>query len=171
MSRRRARRSVSRGPKNNVWSVILIDEQTVDTSSIEGDIVNAGDLQAPLSGFQRFTLLRIRGWLSITKAVANTTSAAIFMVIYTTDADAAVIDTRVADNYTDEDILWTGGVAFAANGAGAVEQSPGVQFDIDVKAMRKIDTSRDVRFSFTSTAVGAIVVSGLLRALVRKGGN
>ena len=64
---RRVRRAGGRGPKNNVWSVVLIENQVVDTTTIEGDIVNSGDLQAAASGFQRFTLLRIRGWLSVSR--------------------------------------------------------------------------------------------------------
>jgi len=163
--------SVSRGPKNNIWSVILIDNQVVDTTVVEGDIVNNGDLQAAATGFQRFTLLRVRGWLSITKPPENTVAASIFMIIYVTDLNAGTVDPTNATKYTEEDILWTGGVQFEGAGAGAVEVATPIVLDIDVKAMRKIDTSRDVRFSFLSTGVGGIVVSGLMRGLVRKGGN
>ncbi len=171
MARRRFRSAVSRGPKNNIWSVVLVDQQTVATTAIEGDIVNAADLQASATGFQRFTLLRIRGWLSFSKPVANQSAANIFFLIYTTDADAGVVSPINATTYATEDILYTQGLDFAANGAGAVEATTPLNFDIDVKAMRKIDTSRDVRFSVVSSIAGGISMSAVLRGLVRKGGN
>ncbi len=172
MSRRRGtRRSVSRGPKNNIWSVVLIDGVSVGSGITEGDIVNAGDLQAPLTGFQRYTLLRIRGWLSIAHGIAALADQSVFMIIYVTDADAGTQDPSDATTYTDEDILWTGGLQLAGYVAGAVTPQKGTDINIDVKAMRKIDTSRDIRFAFTQTTNGDTLVSGVLRALVRKGGN
>jgi len=171
MSRRRAgRRSVSRGPKNNIWSVVLLESAAIGAGITEGDIVNASDMQAPLTGFQRYTLLRIRGWLAVSKAIGATADAG-FMMIYVTDADSATDDPSVAATYTDEDILWTGGYEFSPFVVGALEPSQNVRIDIDVKSMRKIDTSRDVRFAFTQNLNGSTTVSGVLRALVRKGGN
>ena len=171
MSRRRFRSAVSRGPKNNIWSVVLLDEVVVGTAAVEGDIVNAAELQGAGTGFQRYTLLRIRGWLSVSKPVASVVAQNLFMIIYTTDANAGTVDALNATTYAVEDILWTGGVGYPANGVGAVEAQPPTQIHVDVKAMRKIDTSRDVRFAFEGSAVGTMTVSGLLRGLVRKGGN
>jgi len=51
------------------------------TTVVEGNIVEASDLQAPLSGFQRFTLLRVRGWLSFSKDPVNTANSGIFIII------------------------------------------------------------------------------------------
>ena len=171
MARRGVRRGFSKGPKNNVWSVIVIEDLTIGTSTTEADIVTSSDLQAPLSGFQRFTLLRIRGWISVSKAVANTVASSLFMMIYTIDTDAGVSDPTNANDYVEEDVLWTWGHAQAANGAGAVESNDSVFIPVDVKAMRKIDSFRDVRFAVVSTGVGGVLLSAVLRGLTRKGGN
>jgi len=101
----------------------------------------------------------------------NTANSGIFIIIYTTDADAGTVSPLNATSYTDEDILWTGGCDFNGAGAGAVEQTAGYLLDVDVKAMRKINTSRDVRFAVESTGSGGVKMSGILRALTRKGGN
>ena len=170
MSRRRARYSSSRGPKNNVWSVVLIEDLVIDTIVTEADIVNAGDLQAAATGFQRFTLLRIRGWVSISKDVTSVVDSTLFMMIYATDNDAGVVDPSSAASYTDEDVLWTYGVKqegyLAAN---TVSSSHTVQ--VDVKAMRKIDTSRNIRFAVVSSVAGLQRISAVFRGLTRKGGN
>jgi len=168
---RRRRAVASRGPKNNIWSVILIENLVISTTTIEADIITAQDIQATTTGFQRYTLLRIRGWVSMAKAVTSTTHVSMFMCIYVTDADAGVIDPTSANAYVDEDILWTGGALFEASGAGAVEPAQPLQFNIDVKAMRKIDTGRDVRFAVVATNAGNVRMSATLRALTRKGGN
>ena len=171
MARRRFSRSISRGPKNNVWSVVLLDEVVVDTGVVEADIVNAGDLQAAATGFQRFTLLRVRGWLSISKDAANLGGTSVFMIVYTTDNDAGTVSPIVAATYTDEDVLWSAGADFPAAGTANISLMAPTQIELDVKAMRKIDTSRNVRFSIIGSSAGAVTVSGVLRGLVRKGGN
>jgi len=171
VSSRRFRRAVSRGPKNNIWSVVLIDELIVDAAGSEGDIVNSTDLQASATGFQRFTLLRIRGWLSFSKAVTSQVATNLMMIIYVTDSDATGVGALNATTYSKEDVLWTYGLDYAANGAGAVEAQTPITVNVDVKAMRKIDTSRDVRFSVVASSAGLIKMSGILRGLVRKGGN
>ncbi len=168
---RRFRRGVSRGPKNNIWSVILIEDLTIATTAIEADIVTLSDIQAAGTGFERFTLLRVRGWISVSKNVANQINSTLFMAIYTVDTDAAVADPSNANFYTEEDVLWTGGINQVANGAGAVESQSPVLMPVDVKAMRKIDSGRDVRFSAIGSAAGGQRISAVFRGLTRKGGN
>ena len=173
MARRRFGRAVRRGPKNNIWTVILMDELTVGTTAIEVNIVQGSDWTGSVGGFQRATVMRVRGWLSVSADPTLTVATSYFMMIYVTDEDTAVQDPSALQTYADEDILWTGGFALAAGNAGAVEQRKAV-YDtvIDIKSMRKLSIGQELRLSMISGDSGAAIsVAGLLRGLVRKGGN
>ena len=166
------RGGAGRGPKNNVWTVLVLEDQAVDNAVIEGDIVNNTELEPAASGLQRYTLLRIRGWLSVSRDPVLTTDVTLFMAIYLTDLNAGTVDASNATKYTEEDVIWTAGVNFAGAGAGAVEVAPPARFDVDVKAMRRFTSGSDVRITFIGNqAASGLLVSGVMRALVRKGGN
>ena len=65
MAGRRGRRAFRRGPKNYVWSAVLAIDQTVATGVTAGqNIVQAGDWAGAV-GFERATLLTVRGWLNV----------------------------------------------------------------------------------------------------------
>ncbi len=162
------RRGASRGPKNNVWTVILFDELTVDdTPAVEGVIVAVTDWSGA-TGNEKATLLRIRGYLTVALLGAASTNKPVFMAIYISDKDTGVLSPTGVAAYTDEDILWTGGVSLPAviSGEGHTQH-----IEIDVKSMRRINSSQEVRITMQGAAAGTVSVSGVLRGLVRKGGN
>ena len=171
MGRRGISRSASRrGPKNQVWTAVLMNEQIFDEApAIEFNIVEPLDWSTANS-FERATLLRIRGWIAFDKAVSSAHST-VFAMIYKTDADDPVRAPDVVAEYTDEDVLWSGG--FTAQATGATPDGVGTQgMIIDIKAMRKITVSDEIRVSVVGTAAGiAWSLSGVLRGLVRLGGN
>jgi len=169
---RRMRRGVSRGPKNNIWSVVQIEDTSISTTPVLAVIAKSSEWQGSGTSFQHATLLRIRGWLSLAKNISQLASGSCQMAIYVVDEDAANISALSTALYTDEDVIWTGGVQFPDTGVGNVEGAGGpTQFDVDVKSMRKIRTGSEVRLTLTSSETGLCQASGVIRALIRKGGN
>ena len=166
----RIRRSRSSGPKNNVWTVVLIDELVVAGTVIEANIVEDVNWTGANS-YQRATILRTRGWISVAAAPGDVSFGNIFMGIYVADEDAAPVAPDTTLFYTDEDVLWTGGAQFGAVVAGGLEHRGSISWDIDIKAMRKIDTGRELRLAMIGTAALSLRLSAGLRSLVRKGGN
>jgi len=167
----RGRSGVSRGPKNNVWSVVLAQNVALSDTIIEAVIVNPAEWQGSANSFQRATLLRIRGWLSYCSDAEDASAGAFFACIYVVDENENALSPLTAATYTDDDVLWTGGVQSGSLGTGAVETRIPYVWDVDVKAMRKLDSSREVRLSVVCTTGLDGRFSCGLRALVRKGGN
>ena len=169
MARRRFRRAGSSGLKNNVWSVVILADVPVDdTPTVEASIVVPDEWQPALSGFEHATLLRVRGWLTATAPQGVTAIQTLYAMIYVVDVDDTPNNPSVATSYTEEDVLWTHGWAWGAGGAGSVEKetTPGVV--VDVKAMRRIDSSKEVRLALRCNSTVVVSVSGVLRALIRK---
>ena len=166
---RRVRRGRSSGPKNNIWSVVQMEDVSISTTPVDVVIMAPGEWQPAGSGFEHATLLRIRGWLSASKGTAVGVGS-LQMAIYVVDEDALTIGALTTALYAEEDVIWTGGVQFGASSA-SVEAPPSVPFNIDIKSMRKISSATDIRLTLESSVTGLCFVSGLMRALIRKGGN
>ena len=170
MAHRRTRRSSSK-LKNNMWSVVLLNDVLVPVSpGVEALICEPDEWQAASTGFEHATLLRIRGWLSFTRISATPgTFHTVFIIIYKVDQDQGVVDASVGLNYTNEDVLWTGGLNWpSVSTVVGPEGTTPVTMDIDVKAMRRIDSGTDIRISLVSTVNNVTRASGVIRALIRK---
>ena len=160
VARRFAKRS---GPRNLIWTVVLIESVTVATTALQGEnIVTASDWSVE-GGFERATLLAIRGYVTL----HNLSSAAndVKMCIAKQGDGEPTIDAAQAATYSDEDILWTGGVLLPA--VATAQAFPQV-FDINVKFKRKITIGDDIAF-FIAPNGGSVIWSCVLRALVDKG--
>ena len=157
-----AGRAFSRGPKNNIWSVVTQQDTALaaDTND-ELNIVDGADWTGS-AGAESATLLRIRGYLGVAPDAA--TDGAFQWYIARFDNDAASPSPTLPATYVDEDILATGGYQFEASAGNAK------MWEIDVKAMRRIGVGDEVRLVMRSisTATRNTVVA---RGLVRKGGN
>jgi len=170
MARRRGR-SVSRGPKNNIWTVVILDVVSITTSVTEANIVEPDDWQPSTSGFERATLLRIRGWLCAASIPTDVNAASLMAMIYVCDADDSVNSPSAVASYTKEDVLWSYGWSWPGANAASVEKPSSTTVMVDVKAMRKISSAQEVRLSVVGSDATTATVSGVLRALIRKGGN
>ena len=168
----RQRRSVraSRGPKNNIWTVVQVSNAAQSSSPSGADIVIASDWVAS-AGFERATLLSIRGYISAAPDVVDVSTGSLAMLIYIADKDTANVDPQAVATYTEEDVLWTGGAQASGQGIAAIEARPSFNWEVNVKSMRRITNGEDVR-------IGAAASVGLdwrwtfvLRALLRRGGN
>jgi len=91
------------------------------------------------------------------------------MYMLKTDDDAPIVTASAASTYAEEDILWTGGTSFPDAPLDAPK--PQKDWDLDVKAMRKIRSGESVDIIMTATTVNAVEVSGCVRSLLRLGGN
>jgi len=164
-------RARSSGPKNQVWAALaLVGIVVDDTPVVSANIVQSLDWVAR-GGFERATLLRIRGWLSFTPPVA--VPSTIFWCVGRVDngVGVAALDPTLVATYVNEDILATGGQAVAVTAAANDLIVPNV--DVDIKAMRKISVADEIRLAMRTTGPAAAgwTVNGVLRALVRIGGN
>ena len=86
------------------------------------------------------------------------------------DAGAPVVSASAASTYADADILWTGGTMFPGAGVNAAHPNSH-NWDFDVKSMRKIRTRLSCDVVATNNCVNSVEVSGVIRALIRLGGN
>ncbi len=171
--RRPSRSTSRRGPKNNLWTTVLFNQTPIGAGAQNTSlIVTADDWIRAAGGNERCTLLRIRGMLSFAPE-ANTAVVASAMMSYVMveDADVAVAASPfVAATYANEDILWTASAALPA--LAVDEPGPQSNWVIDIKAMRRIQKDQEIKIVTANTAGSRTQeVSGVLRALLRLGGN
>ena len=161
--RRSYSRGAKRGPKNQVWTAVLSTGSAVSSvSTTQFEIVNQADWSAGKAGLERATLLSIRGEIE-----CRTTSASVgpmFLVICKAD-ETFVMDPATASEYENADILWTG--VFQNPAEAAILKG----FKFDIKAMRRITNKDKIVLYMTSVGSASFSVSGIIRGLVRVGGN
>ena len=171
----RSKRAFRKVSHDQVWDVRLFDRLAFDDSPvIESPLVTGSDW-ATSAGTERATILRVRGWLSMSSDANNTNVDAAYALIYLTDVDAPILaagSNGPADvlGYI-EDVFWYGGTGFAKGNAGAVEQAPSFRLDVDTKGMRRITNDQQLRIAFAGQVANRFTqVSGVIRTLVRRGG-
>ena len=168
MARNRSRRAFKRGPKNYVWMTLLIGNVLVADGAIGGNnIVQTSDWAGDF-GFERSTLLTVRGWLSF--AGQGVTALSVFALIAKigdSEPDADIGPSLVA-SYTDNDILWTGGFnaqVESGDGPGAERH---YRENIHIKVKRKMTVGDNIALFITPVG-DPVIFSCVLRGLVDKG--
>jgi len=172
----RARRLTGRavrGTKNQVWTVSLVFELQVVAAvpTIIFSPVTDPDWVRSNASAERATLLRMRGWMSVRGLSTTFSGGAVMMYALLSDDDAPIVPADVANTYAEEDILWTGGTMLPDMPADASGVQPTRDWDIDVKSQRKFRAGEGVDFVMENNCANSIEVSGVIRALVRMGGN
>jgi len=117
--------------------------------------------------------MTVVGWTSWSNKIAPTVPAALgglHMMIYVADDDAPAVnaDPSVPATYANEKVMWTGGSTLPGT---PVEGSHHEAREINLNTKRRITSGMDVRFVLFNGGSTAIQVNGVLRALVRMGGN
>jgi len=168
---RRASRRPRGAPKRHdqMWTVLVIENQAFGPApAVQLDLCDGADWAAG-TGFERATLLRIRGWLVLNSSI-DTAGSAAFMTISKVDENDPAAQGSPTDpvTYVDEDVLWTGGAGTTVLSAVAPDMRA-ERFDVDVKAMRRMTLADDIRISFETTGADLWLVNGVLRCLVRRG--
>ena len=171
MARRRTMRA-SRGVKDNVWTVVLLDDVSLAASGqSDSAITTESDWS---SGGERATMLTVRGWLSINgdNEAGAKLEGSVFAYIGLVDQNiAAAAGPTSASTYVDEVILTTMGGQFVNTGAGDLQTREPLSWDINVKTKRTFQSGTDIRLVISNQTGKAVKISGVLRALLRKGGN
>ncbi len=167
MAKRSGRRAFSRGPKNYIWTAVLLENVTVATTVLRGEnIVTASDWVTSAQGFERATLLSVRGWISWHN-LGSVSVDCKFMIVKQGDTEPD-IDAANILSYTEEDVLWTGGDVVPASTVAANGNPFVMHYDIDIKAKRKLSSGNDIAL-FIAPNGASVTVSTVLRALVDRG--
>ena len=171
MAKHKYSRSSRKGPKNQVWTTVLREDDIILSAATQSsDIVTTSDWSA-VGGLERATVMRVRGWLSCSfkPTTGSFGGAGVFCYMSTFDDSETSPSGSVVQTYSEEDILGTWGWHSPFIDTGTAPTS-WIQ-TIDVKAMRKIKTGKELRFVITNEGAAILHVSLVLRALVRRGGN
>ena len=158
-ARRSSRRFTSSSGREKVWTSLISATGLVSTTAIGFLIVEPVDWERSAVAQEHATLTRIRGWLSIAPQVADSQYNAMIIRINQTRGSP---DPSIAQTLVDEDILWT--YAHQAGDAIGVGMSNSVE--VDVKAMRKITSSENIRMVEISDTVNGFVSTYTLRGLL-----
>jgi len=172
VGRRGNRAAGRRSPKNNVWTTVVPVEQSLAVGATTGlNVVVDTDWQRAAGANERATLMRIRGWIDVINKLGAGSFAGGALLAYAllTDEDASNASAADPATYVEEDILWTGGGCFPFSGAGAAGGN--VRLPIDIKAMRKMRVGMNVRVVLTNATDNIVSISGVVRGLLRIGGN
>jgi len=170
MARRGRGRRMARKPGDLVWTVVENDNFSIATGvTIGGSDIVADTDWTVISGQERATIMRVRGWFSFTvgPAAVLTSAGSVFVYIGLFDADESAPSASDADSYVDEDILATYGHNFPYSNIS--QTSPDSWSEVvDIKAMRRIRTGQDLRFVITNEHSLSVEVSFVIRALLKK---
>ena len=175
MGRRTVRGASKRGPKNNIWTVVLGDQISLSPQALNSARVIQDTDWVRQSGGEKATLLRVRGWWFLSAPTSDivTVRGAVHAYMAFVDEDVGTDALpNSADAYVAEDILWTGGMALPVHPVGSAPFFSG-RMDIDVKAMRRFRAGQQLRFVVMNSSITTPILemSFLLRGLIRLGGN
>jgi len=153
-----------------IWVSVGVQASLLETTLDIAQLVISADW-ATTAGFDRATILGIRGWLSVAQTAAGTGSEApgIWLAIYKCgeDSPANSMDPHNAQDYVDFDVLWSGGQGGGTSSTGA---NAFRSYEINVKARRKINSGEQLRMAATvptDTATPRFNVTGMLRTLLQ----
>ena len=169
MASNRGNRSGRRpGPRRNrIWTNVLSDEGTVGGGgSLTLDITRGTDWQRSGTGREMATVVAIRGWISFAFEADSIAGGSLSALIGLFDEDEANPGVTVVATYSDEDILWTGGIQL---GSQFSNEGQAWNVEFNVKAKRKLSNGQELRFIMENGCLEPCRVSGLLRALILTG--
>lgn len=172
MARRRQRavRRSSRNGKNLIWITTLIESSFLEATPLDlADLVIPGDWSGA-GGFDRATLMGVRGWLCMAQLAAATAADAsgVWVAVYVTGTDIAAnsFNPGAAVDYNDNDTLYTTGMALTAAAGTGLCQPPE---QINIKVRRKLSTAQDLRIAAiasSDTGTPRVNIIGCIRSLI-----
>jgi len=172
--RSRSVRRFSRGKRDYIWCTSRIDQAIIDDEGLSiSTLVSPSDWEASTTGFDRGTLVAIRGWLATSQAANGTTADQTMVAMYiakNNSAAASAFSPLLASAYDSTDILWCSGTLIQSTAAGERGRLD-TTLQLDIKAKRKISSS-DVIQLVTAMDVDTVsptfFVSGIVRCLVQR---
>lgn len=164
------RRSIRR-KGNLTWITVVVKASVLENVATQiAQLVIPSDWSIA-TGFDRATLLAVRGWLTVTQqgaATAAEATAAYWAVACQDVSSADVMNPSVASDYDDYDVLYSGGLAMTAAASTASLVAPAL--DVQFKSKRRLTSQEEVSlFCFVDidTATPRANFNGVLRALIR----
>ncbi len=155
----RTRKSFRRSKKGDrIWTAALGEAALIGTTGIGTFIAQPVDWERSTVARETCTLLRIRGWLSVTPQVVDSNYNCAIIKIATARGtpDASAVAT-----YTDFRILWTWNL-LAATSLGSATR---VQ-EIDVRQKVQISSNEDIRFIEIADTAASFATSFIFRGLL-----
>jgi len=171
-----SRRSVRR-TKDYIWATTVVDQLVLDDEALSiSTLLNPADWEASTTGFDRGTLVAIRGWLHTSQiaagSAADQTLVASYIIKNAATASSAFTPLNAA-SYDSADVLWCGGALIQgstlAGDKGRYQLTDG---QIHVKSKRKIDSSENIQLvsamEISAAAAPTYAITGILRVLVQR---
>jgi len=167
--RRFARRAV-RKSRDLIWITTVIQAATLETAGLDiADLVIPADWSLS-AGFDRATLMSIRGWLALSQTATGTAAEApgAYLAIYLAEqlTPANQMDPTNAVDYANFDVIYTDGMA----GVGTVSAAGMRGMQIDVRSRRKLTSASEIRLAIAvpvDTATPRFNTTGVLRCLLK----
>jgi len=163
MRRSTTRTFRTRRPKQDVkWATpgIIADQIIASATTLSQSLLVDADWDDLLS-FERVTLLRIRGWLSLAQTASSATTG-FFWAIQKVPITLTPPNPLLAASYTDNDTLLTGGAQAGTSTTTTTQLST---IPIDVKTKRVLTPQDSILFTIRASGTGSGRVSGFLRCL------
>jgi len=166
------RRRFARRNRDLVWITTVIQSSSLETGGAGVDLT---DLVLPADwsvtgGFDRCTLMGIRGWLAFNQVASGTSADApcIALAVYVTSelTTANQMDPLNAADYGGFDVLYTDGMA----GVGTISAAGMMARQLDIKARRKLTSAQEVRVCVSipnDTAAPRFNTIGVFRSLLK----
>jgi len=168
--RRRVMRSVRR-KGDLVWVTTVIAASLLEATPTDYGLLVISTDWGSQTGFDRCTLMGIRGWLHWAQNAAATSGEAtgFYTAIYVTDQSVPLnsMDASTATEYQDFDTIWTGGQALNQTTGTS---SPQPTTFLDIKSRRKLTSASNVRLAGTvdgDTATPRVSINGVVRTLLK----
>jgi len=171
----RSVRRFSRGGKDYIWCTTRVDQVVLDDELVSiSTLLSPSDWEASTTGFDRGTLVSIRGWLSTQQGAAGTTNDATLMAMYVvknSSAAASTFSPLLASSYDNSDVLWSSGLMVTGTPIRDNSRMAISTQQIDIKSKRKVssgDVIQLVSAMDIDTASPTMFVGGFLRCLVQR---
>jgi len=140
------RRRFARKPKDLVWVTTLTENTIPESTLTEVQLVSAGTWEANANNFERATLLRIVGYISIAQSAASTSGepTGLYLAIAKQGlGETANFDPGTAGDYDVTDVMWCYGVAASAT-AQRQASTWSNTLPVDIRVKRKLDSSEKI---------------------------
>jgi len=178
MAFRGSKRSFRRfrsGKRDYIWTTTRVEQTIADDALVSiTNLVAPSDWEASTTGFDRGTLLGIRGWLATLQSAAATTADQTMVasfIIKNSSAASTAFSPLAAASYDSSDVLWCGGQLLQSSAASDRARYDMAQQQVFVKSKRKL-TSADTIDFVTAMDVDTVsptyFISGILRCLIQR---
>ena len=164
----RFRRSVKRS-RDLIWITTIVQASVLESTPTDVALLVIPADWVSNTGFDRATLLGMRGWFVAYQATAGTSADATggYGAIYMCDegVTANSMDPSTAGEYADFDVLFTFGCAFATTAGAPIRPE-----QLEVKARRKMTSASSIRMAVAvdaDTAAPRMNVNGVIRSLIQ----